>query len=163
MMRDEVSAGQSWPALVQRGRSAALVNLGADPARVARTCSGIAYVAAPYSGEVVLRRDWRLERSVRLSTLAALETARLVRAGVVAVCPALMRAEMANVAGIDGAGLDPLDAELWGRQRRVLLAAADLVVVPALRGWDRCPDVLADVAEALARTTRVFLYAERVG
>jgi hypothetical protein len=153
-----------WRAvLAPGGRWSPLVTAGSSAARVARTPAGLAYLAAPYATEVALRGDWRMERSVRMVTLASIEMARLLRAGIIAVCPTVQRAEMAQVARLAGIVLDPLTDPVWADLATALRNAARLVVVPAIQGWDRCPAVWADVIWALERNMPVHVYAERAG
>jgi hypothetical protein len=155
-------ADMDWRAvLAPGGEWAPLVTGGSSPARVGRSAVGLVYLAAPYAGEVALRGGWRLERSVRFVTLAAIEMARLMRAGCVAVCPVLQRAEMAHVAGLAGLEVDPLADRDWDDLTDRLRCAAGLLVVPQMQGWDRCPEVWADVQWALARNMPVHIYAER--
>lgn len=153
-----------WPAvLAPGGRWSALVTAGSSPARVARHSVGLVYLAVPYAREVALKGSWRMERSVRLLTEASIEAARLAAQGCDTVCPVTSRAEMCQVAGLAGVQLDPLTDPAWDRLSRRLRAVAPLIVVPALRGWDRCPDIAADVAWALERTVPVHVYGERAG
>ncbi len=157
-------AQMDWRAvLAPGGRWSALVTAGSSPARAARCASGQVYLAAPYAREVALRGDWRLERSVRMQMQAEIELARLWQAGCVAVCPAVQRAGMAEVAGLAGLTLDPLDDAAWAPLTEVLRQAARLIVVPAMQGWDRCPAVWADVVWALEHTVPVHVYGERAG
>lgn len=149
-----------WRAvLAPNGRYSALVHLGSSPAKVARHCSGLAYLAAPYSSEVTIRQSWRIERSARVETWALHERTRLLAAGVTSVCPTIDRAGMSYTAGMmQGGALDPMDADLWARWSQPMLNVSALIVVPEIDGWNRCPDVWAAVVWALDRNTPVHVY-----
>lgn len=154
----------NWPRLLAPGGAAsALVVRGSSPARAARHCAGVAYLSVPYAGEVALRGEWRMERSVRLSALMSIELARLLRAGCVALCPALQRAELALAATLPIDAPGALDGAVWADVAVRLRNLAVLVVVPNIRGWDRCPGVWADVDWALQHNVPVHVYAERAG
>jgi hypothetical protein len=153
-----------WRAvLAPGGRWSGLVTTGSSAARAARHAAGLAYLAAPYAAEVALRGVWRPDRSVRVQMRAEIELSRLWQAGCVAVCPVVQRAGMAEVAGLAGLTVDPLDDAAWAPLAEVLRGAARLIVVPELRGWDRCRAVWADVTWALERNVPVHVYAERAG
>lgn len=157
-------AEMDWRAvLAPKGRFSALVTAGSSPARAARHAMGLAYLAAPYAGEVALRGDWRFDRSVRILSLVAIEMARLLKAGCVSVCPVLQRAEMAQVGRLAGVDVDPLADPDWPGMAVVLRNACGLVVVPAVQGWDRCPAVWSDVVWAIEHDVPVHVYAERAG
>jgi hypothetical protein len=157
-------ADLGWQVLLSPGgRWSGLVTAGSSAARAARHTVGVAYLAAPYQAEVAIRGEWRMDRSVRLVTLAAIEAARLLARGCVTVCPVLARAEMCQAGRLAGISLDPLSDPAWGDLSTRLRNVAGLVVVPDLPGWDRCPAILADVAWAVERTVPVHVYGEAAG
>jgi len=150
----------NWAAVMApQGRWSGLVTVGSSAAEVGRHCSGLAYLAVPFAVEIDSQADWRGDRSVRMSALASIEMARLLRAGCVAVCPALQRAE------ISLASLLPIDAPEppapvpWEAVAAGLRNVSRLIVVPDLPGWNRCPEILGDVVWALAQGLPVHLYA----
>jgi hypothetical protein len=154
------AAAPDWREVLRPGGVwSALVTCGSSPARAARHAAGPAYLALPYATEVALRGDWRLDRSVRLEVRGLAEVARLWAAGCTALCPAVQRAGIAAVAGVVGLAVDPLDDAAWSPLALALRGACRLVVVPDLRGWDRCPQVWADVCWALDHNMPVHVYA----
>lgn len=158
-------AAMDWRAVMAPGgRHSALVTTGSSPLRVARNAVGLAYLSAPYAGEVALRGDWRFDRSVRILTCVSREMLRLAKAGCYALSPVMQQAEMAQVAPLarqEGIEVDPLADPVWRELAVRMRQVCGLVVVPDLQGWDRCPAVRADVAWALERNVPVHLYAER--
>lgn len=149
-----------WAAVLDtRGRWSALVTVGSSPERAARHASGIAYLAAPYHEAAQLRGAWRIERSVRASTLASYERLRLADCGVTALCPAVDMAEMAHARVLFPDGPDPLDRRFWSAWATPVLSAARLVVVPEIEGWECCPMVWSDVVFALVHQVPVHVYA----
>lgn len=150
-----------WSAIMARGGAwAALVRCGSDPQIVAAHCSGLAYLATPYAEHAQARRKWQIERSTMSSVMASREVLRLTQVKVSAVCPTVMRAEALHVAGtVEDAGVDPLDHEFWAAWSVPFLLAARIVVVPPIRGWQRCPMVARDVQWALDHNVPVHLYA----
>lgn len=150
-----------WPGIMAPGGAwSALVRVGSDPGMVARHCSGVAYLAAPYAEQAQARREWRIERSTMVSVLASREILRLTLARVSAICPTVMRAEAMHAVGtVDGAEVDPLDHDFWAAWSAPFLVTAKILVVPAIRGWQRCPMVARDVQWALDHNVPVHLYA----
>lgn len=146
-----------WHGVIARHRGS-LITTGSAPVQVARHCAGFAYLAVAYDLEVRLRKDWRLERSTRQSVLAARELAFLYAAGVTAVCPTVQRAEILHAAWTIADKPDPFDAKFWGARSLPFLNAANIVVVPNVQGWERCPMVWRDVNIALQGNVPVHLY-----
>lgn len=151
-----------WPGLIARGCASGLVRTGIAPTTAGIHCGGtLAYLAVPYAREVAIRDIWRPERSVRIGLEAAWHQAALLRAGVASVCTVVARDAMCTASLMlpEGEGrLDPMDRALWRDVAGRLLGAAGAVIVPAIDGWDRCPDVLAEAVWALAHNRPVLLY-----
>ncbi len=153
-------SGATWREIITGGGLwSVLVSAGSSPARVADHARGLVFMASPYAEEVHIRRAWRIERSTRMSILAARELHRLRLAGVTAISPVLMMAEMCHAAALLADPPDPLDTGVWERWAAPLLNVAALVVVPDLQGWARCPLILAQVRRALRHNVPVHLYA----
>jgi hypothetical protein len=146
--------------MAPQGSASALVRVGSDPAQVARHCSGIAYVAAPYDAHAGQRRKWQIDRSTMMSTLAAREVLRLICARVSAICPTVLRAEAMHAAPtVKEAAVNPLDLDFWANWSAPYLNACGIIVVPDIRGWQRCPMVARDVTWALDHNVPVHIYA----
>jgi hypothetical protein len=158
------TAAPDWREVLRPGgRWSALVVTGSGPAQAARCATGLAYLALPYAGEVALRHSWRMERSVRLQAEAAMAAAALMREGCHVICPVLQRASIAAVAGLAGLEVDLLDDPVWTQMACALRNGVRLMVVPDVRGWDRCPAIWGDVTWALDRNMPVHLYAGGAG
>lgn len=136
-----------------------LVHAGATPAQVAREVAGIAYLATPYS-KVVLDADgcWDLRLSLEAMARAARASGVLARAGITALSPIVLAAEMCHCDHCGQRLLDPLDAAFWTRWCAPLLDAARAVVVPDIRGWDRSDGIWHEVITALGRNLPVYVY-----
>lgn len=155
-------AAPDWPAiLAPRGRWSALVQTGSTPALVARHAAARAvFLAAPYLSDVAIRQEWRVERSVRLGLMAAREVMRLRLLGVTALCPVVMQAAMCEAACLLPEGPEAMmDRAGWDDWSAPMLGASNLIVVPDIQGWDRCPAILGQVASALGRNVAVHVYA----
>lgn len=123
---------------------------------VAACKGGLAYLATPYSREVLRNGRW----SALLSDVKAWEAARWAAwfavNGVTALSPIAQAVAMINAnAGSDS--LDPLDAKFWNAWCRPMLRNCDAVIVPPIDGWDRSQGVWMETAWALGRNRRVFL------
>ncbi|MBD3785650.1 MAG: DUF1937 family protein [Sphingomonadales bacterium] len=142
-----------------RGRWSPLVHLQASPKVVAQHNSGLAYLATPYTREVLVKGKWSLEKSVEFSMLAAREVIMLMRYGVTAVSPIVLAAEGLHAqASNPGTKVNALDRRRWSDWRRPIFNAARFVIVPRISGWDECEAVFSEVEEALARNMPVFIY-----
>ncbi|PTV94908.1 uncharacterized protein DUF1937 [Rhodobacter aestuarii] len=145
--------------LTPNGPFSPLVHLRATPEVVAQHAAGLAYLATPYTRKVMLNGRWNYDKSVTLSLLAAREGLRLARVGVTAVSPIVQAAEGLHAqAGAPGPKVNPLDRVFWTAWCRPMFAAARLVVVPAIPGWDESEGVFAEVTEAVRRNMPVFIY-----
>ncbi|WP_444452556.1 DUF1937 family protein [Rhodobacter capsulatus] len=150
----------NWgPVLDPEGAWSPPVHVGASPEVVARHNSGLAYLATPYTKEVLVKGKWSFERSVMLSTLASRHVLLLMRAGATAVSPIVLAAEALHAQpSVPGRKVSPLDRARWTEWCRPMFCAAQLVVVPNIPGWDRSEGIWADVQAALAHNTPVFIY-----
>ncbi|MCA2012414.1 DUF1937 family protein [Cereibacter sphaeroides] len=147
------------PILNPKGQWSALVTLGSSPARVHRHAAGMVYLSTPYQLQAQIRGFWRIDASVRASTLASIEVAQLAAAGVTAIAPQVIRAEIAHARELVEDAPDPLDAAYWAEWSLPILRLARMLVIPALAGWDRCPLIWRDLRHALAHNVPVHLYA----
>lgn len=147
------------PVLEPGGVWSPLVHVGASPEVVARQNAGLAYLATPYTKEVLVKGKWSFDRSVMLSTLAARHVLLLMRAGVTAVSPIVLAAEALHAQpSVPGRKVSPLDHARWTEWCRPMFVASQLVVVPNIPGWDRSEGIWAEVQAALAHNTPVFVY-----
>lgn len=146
------------PVLAQGGRWSALVRAGSSPAEAARHCVGFAYVSVPYHDASQIRQAWRVEKSVRVTLQASIEEARLAESGITAICPAVHRAGIAHAGMLVEEMPQPLDGRFWDSWSQPLLAAARLLVVPDITGWDRCPTVWRELRFALCYNMPVHVY-----
>lgn len=155
----QINAG--WRAILAPDAAVSpLVRRGASPASVGRATGGrMGFVCAPYLADVQVGGEWRPERSVRLSILAARELRRLQMEGVSAICPAVLQAAMCEASGLIPDAPPCLHRPSWDIWVRPFLAQAAFLVVPDIPGWQNCPDVLAQVMGALARNVAVHVYA----
>lgn len=134
-----------------------LLRLGMTPEEVARVAAGIVYVATPYSRIAVdAEGAWDYAASYQAMMAARAEALQLVTRGVTAIAPIAIAADACH-ATFD---LDPLDDAFWTRWCAPLLAAARVVVVPAIEGWDRSAGIWREVRAALGANKPVHLYAE---
>ncbi|WP_068305322.1 DUF1937 family protein [Pararhodobacter sp. CCB-MM2] len=148
------------PILAPKGVWSALVTPGSSPDRVHRHAAGMVYLSTPYQLEAQIRGAWHIDASVRASTLASVEVARLAAAGVTAIAPSVMRAEVAHARVLVEDAPEPLDAAYWAEWSMPILRLARLLVIPAIAGWDRCPLVWRDLRHALAHNVPVHVYGE---
>ncbi len=149
------------PVLQAGGRWSALVRPGAGPRDVPQ--GGIAFLAAPWLGEVTVRQELRADRAARLGMMVSRELVRLQARGVTAICPVLLLDWMATAGPLVPGAAVPCDREAWEAWSWPILAAAASVVVPDVQGWDRCPSVWAQVSRALQHNLSVYVYAGRGG
>lgn len=165
-MGGSVSDDIDWPALVKVGTAKLLLHRHCTPEYVALNCTGrLVYLATPYSREVTRRGQWDYRRSVVMQGKAAKAALDLCLAGVTAISPIVLSAEMCHVAWIhtfdaDPMVPDPLDAGLWEAWCRPLLCAAGAVVVPDIIGWNRSAGVWREAAWAVEHGVPVYLYGD---
>lgn len=152
-----------WAWILDRGGPwAPLVHVGATPAVVARHNVGIAYLATPYTREVLIKGKWNLERSVALSVMASRHMVMLMRERVTAISPIVLAAEALHAqACTAGRRLNPLDRDFWADWCRPILNEATMIVVPDIPGWDRSDGIWSEVQWALSRNVPVFVYGGR--
>ena len=132
----------------------------ADAAR--RLRGRLVYLATPYSRQVIgSDGHWCPVRSTEFGIRAAMWARRLAGVGVTAVSPIVQAVEMVHC-GAAGEP-DPLDAEFWEKWCRPLLAKADAVVVPPIRGWQVSVGVWREAIEALATSRQVWLLKDDTG
>src|SRR5690606_32616652 len=127
------------PVLARDGRWSALVRAGSRPRLV--PAGGIAFLAAPWLGEVSIKQEFRPRRAAQLELVVARELLRLMSAGVTAICPVLLQGAMTSATPLVSGNVDPLDAAAWEAWSRPLLTGCSVIVVPDVQGWDRCPTV----------------------
>jgi len=150
-----------WPAVLARGgRWSALVRAASRPAAVPQ--GGLAFLAAPYLAEVSIRAEWRADRAARMGMAIARELIRLRAHGVTAVCPVLIQDWMMTAAPLAHGLVVGQSREDWEAWARPMLHASQVLVVPDLQGWDRCPTIRAQVGWALDHNLPVHVYAGRV-
>ena len=147
------------PVLEPGGVWSPLVHVGASPEVVARHNAGLAYLATPYTKEVLTGGKWDFNKSVAASLIASRHVLLLMREGVTAVSPIVLAAEALHAQpSVPGRKVSPLDHARWTDWCRPMFAAAKLVVVPNIPGWDRSEGIWAEVRAALAHNTPVFVY-----
>lgn len=152
----------AWGPVIAAARAGELplLGFGATPEAVAREAAGLVYLATPYSRIAVdAAGAWCPERSARAMAQATRAAARLAGLGVTAVSPIVLTAGMCHAS----AALDPLDDPFWARWCAPLLAAARVVVVPDIAGWDRSRGVWREVRAALASNVPVRIYGREDG
>lgn len=160
-MKSRQKTVPDWgPVLARDGRWSALVRTGSRPRLVPR--GGIAFLAAPWLGEVSIKQEFRPRRGVQMEHVVAREMLRLMSAGVTAICPVLLQSAMTWASPLVSGSVDPLDSAAWEAWARPFLNTASVVVVPDVQGWDRCPAVWSQVSWALERNVPVHVYAARV-
>lgn len=152
-----------WPSVLRPGGAfSPLVHAGADATMVARHNIGLAYLATPYTREVLVKGKWSLERSVALSVMASRHMLQLMRERVTAISPIVLAAEALHAQSCtNGRRLNPLDREFWEDWCRPILNEATMIVVPDIPGWDRSDGIWAEVQWALGRNIPVFVYGGR--
>lgn len=153
--------GPAWGAImkVRDWGDDRLIHFGATPGSVARSTSGLVYLATPYSKIAVDRAGrWSLVESMCASERAAKAAARLTALGITAVSPIVQAAAMCHASH----ALDPLDAVFWTRWCAPLLDACQAVVIPDIAGWDRSEGVWIEAREAVAQNKPVFVYGAAV-
>lgn len=167
-----------WGAVLSMANAGQLpgVLVHSTPERVAHVLGGkgVAYVATPYSREAVDGNGlWSFECSGRAAHLAAIELNQLRLAGVSAISPIVQAHAMIGATGFKQAigesgavafvpRIDPLDAALWMRWCRPLIAASSCMVVPELPGWERSSGIRAEFITAINQGKPVFFYAGAV-
>jgi len=123
----------------------------------------LVYLATPYSKLAVDERGrFSLGASLHAQMAATSWTSRFARAGVSAVSPIVMSADMVH---FDQAQerrplLDPLDAPFWERWCRPLLLAADAVAVPPIAGWAQSAGIWREVLASLSALKPVWIIRE---
>lgn len=153
----EPAWGFLW--LATRHRDVPGVTFAATPDRVAAAEPGLVYLATPYSR--IARDDhgnWSRYGSVEAMERAGRHAARLCKAGVTAISPIVLSADICHT----DATLDPLDADFWHRWCAPLLAACHSVVVPDIPGWDASLGIWHEVRRAHAVWKPVHVYADGV-
>lgn len=153
-----------WPALhayegVLLHRDVGVVEL-ADLAR-----SRLIYLATPYTRRAVDENGaWCIDLSIAAAAEASAWAWRLARAGVTAVSPVMLAAQMvhdeyaAERPNIDALG--PLDHAAWEAWCRPLLAASAAVAIAPLEGWEVSLGVWREAVAALGVNRPVFVLGE---
>lgn len=123
---------------------------------------GLVYLATPYSRRAVDERGrWSLDLSITAMSEASVWAWRLTRAGLSVVSPVMMSAQMVHDEYASERphqnALDPLDGRAWETWCTPMLAAAQLVVIPPIDGWDRSAGIWREAVAALGANKPVFL------
>lgn len=157
-LTSEVFPEPAWGAVFDVARDGALplIRFGATHESVAAAADGLVYLATPYS-RIALNDlgNWSFHASAEAMERASRAAAKLAKAGVSAVSPIVMAADMCH----SDVTLDPLDAPFWSSWCAPLLAASHAIVVPDIPGWDRSVGIWHEVLEALSRNKPVHVYA----
>ncbi|MEC7763365.1 MAG: DUF1937 family protein [Pseudomonadota bacterium] len=127
----------------------------------------LVYLASPYS-KIAVNADgwWELGRSTEAGVRAAIWSARFAAAGVTAISPIMLSADMCALRvpslreGATAPRLDPLDAGFWTDWCFPLLISCDAVVVPPIEGRDRSAGVWGEVVTALSASKAVYWIGE---
>lgn len=131
----------------------------------ARFRARLIYLATPYSRRAVDENGaWCLHRSMSAATEASAWAWRLARAGLTAVSPVMLSAQMvqdeytAEHPHEDAIG--PLDHAAWEAWCRPLLAASELVAIPPIDGWEVSRGIWREAVAALAVNKPVIVMEE---
>ncbi len=149
------------PGLEAFRQAALLMRLPFDEA-VRQLPAGQVYLATPYSKRAIDERGcWSIYHSVGALSEAARWAGRFARAGVSAVSPIMISAQIVHDA-YAGERCPPgdfpaLDAARWQVWCRPILASSRAVVVPMIDGWNQSDGIWREVLIALHALRPVYL------
>lgn len=145
-----------WEWLRGRFDRAALLHVDISFGEVVARCRGqLAYLATPYSKEVIVADNWCPLASAELAERAACWMKRFAVKGVSAPSPIVLACAALQVDTL--LELDPMDAGFWTSFNNSLLGKSDCVIVPAMWGWEESRGIWREVCSALDANKPVYL------
>lgn len=163
-MIGEFSPDPDWSALHEFEGLTLLRDIGVAEL-AARFRGRLIYLATPYSRRAVDENGaWCLYRSMTAAAEASAWAWRFARAGLTAVSPVMLSAQMVQdeyaAEHPHADALGPLDHAAWETWCRPMLAAAELVAIPPIDGWDVSRGVWRETVAALAVNKPVIVMGE---